>query len=672
MATVKTLTPQQIAELETAAQRVAAGQAGSATTNNAGDIANLAFAKSQYGWTPTTNNNTNNQTVDTTNNTGDVETPADTFSGLISPDISTDLSGAEKTYLETQKELTETIDEDTIRAKKLEEIQKEIDALNEVYATEYARARQAGFGRLGQSTAIQARRGLLGSDFGSAQTETVNQANEAVVREIDAEKAAKISALYSKASSAAAEEIAAKKQARIEGAKALVEYYKSADDRKQKRISETATNILNSGQELTDSQFAELAKTLGTTTDILKSTYNQLKQTTEEKTAKSASDNIVESNGLFYKYNSTTGKMEEVGGTAEEQSITDKYGTGVIGEYNYYAENEKGAGRTPVSFNDYQNADANRKIAIQKAGIAGVDSNTASFALKIADRFDSNAIVKNFAKLSEAKNLVDSLSNTTKNPADDQALIYAFAKAMDPDSVVREGEYATVQKYSQSWVKSYGKGILQAISGTGFLSQEARENIKKTIKSKYNSGKVNYDNLKNETSNTMNQISPGLSNIFLKDYNIEGKKTIEDYRSEFPKATDDELNALMKEEQDFNQVGGDTNKPTAMRTDRHNNPTAFTSDIAKLAGLKEGVDYMVGDKFPNGNLTTAKLLKDPVATTIKVIDKIGFTTASGKPRWTYINMPKSQWDSLSYEGKKQVIETMYKKEGGTQLNNLFA
>lgn len=121
----------------------------------------------------------------------------------------------------------------------------------------------------------------------------------------------------------------------------------------------------------------------------------------------------------------------------------------------------------------------------------------------------------------------------------------------------------------------------------------------------------------------------------------------------------------------FNQVGGDTNK-AAMRTDRHNNPTAFTTDIAKLAGLKEGVDYVAGDSFANGQYRTARLLNDPIDTTIRVIDKIGFQTASGNPRWTYINMPKKQWDSLSYSQKKYVIAKMYKQEGGTKLTNFFA
>lgn len=112
---------------------------------------------------------------------------------------------------------------------------------------------------------------------------------------------------------------------------------------------------------------------------------------------------------------------------------------------------------------------------------------------------------------------------------------------------------------------------------------------------------------------------------------------------------------------------------TGMRTDRHNNPTAMTTDVARTAGLKEGVDYVLGDPFPNNpNLRTAVLLGDPVATTIKAIDSMGFYTQSGKPRWDYISMPKSKWDSLSYDQKRQVIGQMYQREGGTALKSLFA
>lgn len=108
---------------------------------------------------------------------------------------------------------------------------------------------------------------------------------------------------------------------------------------------------------------------------------------------------------------------------------------------------------------------------------------------------------------------------------------------------------------------------------------------------------------------------------------------------------------------------------SGMRTDRHNNPAAFTTDIAKQAGLVEGVDYVRGDAFPdNPNLFTAKLLGNPIETTMRVIDKIGFMTQSGQNRWTYTDtIPganNKDWQKLGFQEKAQVIKDMYRHEGG--------
>lgn len=125
----------------------------------------------------------------------------------------------------------------------------------------------------------------------------------------------------------------------------------------------------------------------------------------------------------------------------------------------------------------------------------------------IASQFDTEQVVKNFNQIAQAKAFVDSIPNNTQNPSDDQGLIYSFAKIMDPDSVVREGEYATVQKYSQSWVKAYGKSVSQAINGTGFLSAEARENIKKTISSKYSVAEKIYNNVYSEYGRRIDKVT---------------------------------------------------------------------------------------------------------------------------------------------------------------------
>ena len=111
----------------------------------------------------------------------------------------------------------------------------------------------------------------------------------------------------------------------------------------------------------------------------------------------------------------------------------------------------------------------------------------------------------------------------------------------------------------------------------------------------------------------------------------------------------------------------------SFRTDRNNNPAAFTVDIAKQAGLIEGTDYVAGDPFPApSTLVTAKLLGDPVQLTIRVIDAIGYYTKWGQARWEYIAMPKFVWDSLDAPTKKRVIAFHYAHEGGVSLAPLFA
>ncbi len=110
------------------------------------------------------------------------------------------------------------------------------------------------------------------------------------------------------------------------------------------------------------------------------------------------------------------------------------------------------------------------------------------------------------------------------------------------------------------------------------------------------------------------------------------------------------------------------------RTDRNRNPLAFTTDIAKQAKLKLGVDYVAGDLFTTGSKIyhTAKLLGNPIKLCIQVIDNIGFYTKTGNLRWDYIGIPPFIWNSLSNLNKVHIIKYMYKREGGTELLPLFS
>ncbi len=110
-----------------------------------------------------------------------------------------------------------------------------------------------------------------------------------------------------------------------------------------------------------------------------------------------------------------------------------------------------------------------------------------------------------------------------------------------------------------------------------------------------------------------------------------------------------------------------------MRTDEHNNPTAMTTEVVAKV-LVEGKDFTQGAPFTVGGKTlyTARLLGDPIALTIQVINALGFFTRSqGRPRWDYIGIPKFVWNALPPDRQRDVIGEMYRHEGGTALRSLF-
>jgi hypothetical protein len=177
-------------------------------------------------------------------------------------------------------------DENAIRAQQMEQFQKEIDALNAVYANQKLEATQRGMGRLGSDAAIQARRGLLGSSFGGAQTEAITGQNTQEQNAIDAEKNAKIQTIMGNMRKSVADEITAKRKAISEGADAAVEYYKGKIDRTNSRVSNFVKDLVTSGVEAGDEQLNDAAKQLGVDVSVIKNQYASAKKTAEEEATK--------------------------------------------------------------------------------------------------------------------------------------------------------------------------------------------------------------------------------------------------------------------------------------------------------------------------------------------------------------------------------------------------
>lgn len=375
---------------------------------------------------------------------------------------------AQQLATQNQADYNQVIDPQAIYDEKLKQSQAQIDALNAVYQDQINQARVQGQGRLGSWRAMQARSGLLGSDFWAAQTAGIENANQNDINEINRQKSLELQALYSGVRQSAESEKAAKEKARKEGGDAYLAYLQGKQTRKQQLVKDSAAKLLSLGVDPNTVSDAEWKSLWIDKNDVI-ATYNDLADTEKAKTDKTALETK--------KTNAEISKLEA-------DAIATKLKSG-----EYY---EAGGRIYNPKDNSYV-TDA-RSVANATSGVTW----TAWFSAPIA------------------------------------------------------------------W---------------GF------------------------------------------------------------------------------------------------RTDRNNNPTAMTTDVARSLGLVEWVDYTRWDVFPNNpNLFTAKILGNPIDTTIKALDtaatdpnKNAFTTQSGQPRWTYINMTDQQWQAMTPEQKKETITTMYKNEWGTGI-----
>lgn len=153
------------------------------------------------------------------------------------------------------------------------------------------------------------------------------------------------------------------------------------------------------------------------------------------------------------------------------------------------------------------------------------DAQVNSTVNQIAGGFDNEPIVKNHNVIKEGYEFAKSLSDSP-NPtsAGDQGLVYAFAKAMDPSSAVREGEYSTVQKYNQSLIQSGWANAQRIVSNVDFLTPAARANMVSAIKSKYEASQNNYNNISKEYQRQIDDAYAGKKRK-ITDYSGQGNSS---------------------------------------------------------------------------------------------------------------------------------------------------
>lgn len=418
-------------------------------------------------------------------------------------------------------------DEDKIRLQEEERarLQRQVEALNTIYDKQLADQKQVYTGLQGQSRALASRGGRLESPIYQAQQIGLSDKQQQLEGVINAERTQQVANLYDRVEKRVQDKLAAERTFATSERDKYLDILKD----QQKQAKGDLVTFSQGGGSLTDlttEQYQKLLNDTGFDDFTLKATMS-VNNPKSKAQFSAVGDKIVgyyvnPKTGQFETFESKeipglSGKgqfdsVKEFGGvpyvmTKDENGVIsgkplDGYTkpeeklSGAPAEYEYYKKQEEAAGRTPVSFNEYQTQDANRKEQVVKSELTAAQIN--STVNSIASAFDNEPIVKNYNTVQEGFNTINSIGVNTASPADDIAFIYAFAKIMDPGSVVREGEYNTIQKYAQTWADNFGFKAKRVFSNTNFLTPDAKQKMLNTLKPKVDTVSNQYENLSKE------------------------------------------------------------------------------------------------------------------------------------------------------------------------------
>lgn len=364
------------------------------------------------------------QKVDTTNSdTTGSDTPeaplSETYKGYL-PTNNADYEAAQKAYRDSLNYTP--LSEEEIRAKTRERMQREIDATNKVYAEKLRQEAIAGRGRLGQSRAIQAASGQLGSTFGQAQKNVVGMENQALEEAINNQRLAEEIRILTEGRKDTVAEAEKQYLAKQTSAKNILDYYAGQVTEKANRLKSTVSNMINSGETIDEATFTEIAKALGVSPLEVKALYNatKIERDTKDNETLSPGEALVGPDGKLIYQNPFAEKSQNE--------------TSDIQNYNFYAEQERLAGRNPVSFAQFNTKQSNESLTPYQKFTA-----TQSIAKDTQTRTEQAREMARQANL--IKNSYQNIVKGGDRSLNTQAIITSFNKILDPTSVVRESEY---------------------------------------------------------------------------------------------------------------------------------------------------------------------------------------------------------------------------------------
>ncbi len=195
-----------------------------------------------------------------------------------------------------KSQATDKVNEEAIRAATRARIQGQIDAINAAVTDQIANFRNTtGKNRQGQSYALAAAGGRIGSATGESEFQKTEDYNRQEEQTYQSEANAKISALLGGAMRDATAEIEARRAAIKEGADKYFEYLETQGSRKKDQVTAFLRNMLALGvdpNEIDDKDFEKLEDQYGFSKEQISALFSDIKTQQEAQNREAEKDKV--------------------------------------------------------------------------------------------------------------------------------------------------------------------------------------------------------------------------------------------------------------------------------------------------------------------------------------------------------------------------------------------
>lgn len=159
---------------------------------------------------------------------------------------------------------------------------------------------------------------------------------------------------------------------------------------------------------------------------------------------------------------------------------------------------------------------------LEAAKVSGKAGRETTMLNTESNRFNNNKIVEQYANTQRLKKQVEGAG---ANAIGDYGLLVAYAKATDPESIVKDGERTAVEKAATTISQNLKVKIGRVNKLVPFLSPEGRTQIKAELGNLFDSSEENYNNFRSETIKRLKNQGIEDPEKYLVDFTLGEKKT---------------------------------------------------------------------------------------------------------------------------------------------------